>query len=87
MVVMEMGKRKFLVTMATAATRKKSFTKNLNLVDLNYHYKNSVDWTRARRHNMKMYIFRKRARKLKHNSFTFCENLPQFRSYNRNWLN
>ena len=33
---------------AAIARRKKNFMKNLNLVDLNHHKKNWVDWISAR---------------------------------------
>ena len=37
MVVMETGKGNFSVIIAMVATRKKNFTNNLNIIDLNYH--------------------------------------------------
>ena len=40
-------KSNFSVIMATVPTRKKSFVKNLNLIDWNYHCKNWIDWISA----------------------------------------
>ena len=40
-------KGNFLVTIAAITTRKKSFIKNLNLIDSNYHCENWVDWISA----------------------------------------
>ena len=62
----------------------KCIIKNMNLIDIYYHWKNLVDWI-SNMATSKMYSLRK-TQKLKNINFTSHDYLPQFCSENRNWL-
>ena len=72
----------FSVIITIVAIRKKSSIKNLDLVDLNYHYKNWIDWISARWNKVsqpqKCTFLEKGGEIQKHNNFVVRENLPQF---------
>ena len=48
MVAMEIGKRLFFSYHSNGCHEEKCFIKNLNLIDLNYDWKNWVDWISAK---------------------------------------
>ena len=62
-VAMEIGKNQLSVIIATVVNRKKSFIKNLNLIDLNNHWRYWLDYISTRWYKnvaaSKMSIFRK----------------------------
>ena len=83
------GKETLSITIAAVAKRIRYLIKNMNPLQLNYHWYNWADWTSTRQQKniatSKRYIFSKRAQKLK-TIFTFYDNLPQFCSQIRCWM-
>ena len=66
MVAIEIGKRQLSVIIAMVAARKKSFVKNLNLIDSNYYCKNWLIGSlqdEIKYHNLKNVNFQKKGAK------------------------